>query len=223
MRTPSRCAGHQTSDFLAHHASSRARDISLKHMPAVILLSLVLLQAIAAQSPFGSYEVLLSPRTLPDTCAAEDRDQFRNRTYTFGSRGGSSVTLHNGKAVELNPLGTPEWETSLVSVEPVKLGTREATLLVIGSLHVHGTGEFTHVLVVECRNRQLTVWFEAGGEGIRASSLDAAAQELSIERWIWSPSDAHCCPSKEGQERYRWRLGAGGFERIGTSERAAPK
>jgi hypothetical protein len=96
-------------------------------------------------------------------------------------------------------------------------------LLVIGALHVHGTGEFTHVLVVECRNRQLTVWFEAGGEGIRASSLDAAAQELSIVRWIWSPSDAHCCPSKEDHERYRWDRGAERFVRIATAERAAPR
>jgi hypothetical protein len=195
-------------------------------MHAVIFLSLVLFQATAEQSPFSSYEVFLSPRKLPGTCAGEDLDQFRNRTYTFRSRvypSAHGVTLHNGKVVERNPLGTAEWETSLVEVEPVKVETGMRTLLIIGANHVHGTGGATHVLVVECRNRELTVWFEAGGEGVRDASFESADQELSVNRWIWSPTDAHCCPSKESQERYQWRRSAGRFVPVGRSERAAPK
>ncbi len=195
-------------------------------MHAVIFLSLVLFQATAEQSPFNSYEVFLSPRKLPGPCAGQEPDQFRNRSYTFSGNvypSGQSVTLRNGKFVERNPLGTAEWETSLITVEPVKAETGMRTLLIIGADHVHGTGGATHVLVVECRNRELTLWFEAGGEGIRDASFEASNQELSVNRWIWSPADAHCCPSKEGQERYQWRRGAGRFVRVERTERAAPK
>jgi hypothetical protein len=195
-------------------------------MHAVIFLSLALFQATAEQSPFSSYEVFLSPRKLPGTCAGEDPDQFRNRTYTFRSGvypAESAVTLHNGEVVERNALGTAEWETDLLAVEPVKVATRIGTLLIIGSNHVHGTGGATHLLVVECRNHELTVWFEAGGEGVRDASFEVAAQELLVSRWIWSPTDAHCCPSKEGQERYQWHRRAGRFVRVGRAERAAPK
>jgi hypothetical protein len=194
-------------------------------MHAAIFLSLVLFQAPAGQSPFNSYEVFLTPRKLGGTCAGEDPDQFRNRTYTFRSHvypAEHGVTLHDGEVVERNLLGTAEWETSLVAVEPVKVETRMRTLLIIGANHVNGTGGATHVLVVECRNRELTVWFEAGGEGIRDASFEAAGQELSVSRWIWSPTDAHCCPGREGQERYRWRRSAARFVRVGWVERVAP-
>ena len=78
----------------------------MKHMHAVIFLSLVLFQA-TEQSPFSSYQVFLSPRKLPGTCAGENPDQLRNRTYTFLSRvypSGHALTLHDGKAMERNPL-----------------------------------------------------------------------------------------------------------------------
>ena len=195
-------------------------------MHAVIFLSLVLFQVTTEQSPFSSYQVFLSPRKLPGACAGEHPDQLRNRTYTFLSSvypSGHALTLHDGKAIERNPLGTVEWETSLVAVEPMKIETRRGTLLTIGANHVHGTGGATHVLVVECRNRELTVWFEAGGEGVREASFEAADQELSVSRWIWSPADAHCCPSKEGQERFRWRPRAARFVRVGIAERVLPK
>ena len=186
-------------------------------MSALIVLSLVVLQATAQQSPFNAYEVFLSSRKLPGTCTGENPDQFRNRTYTFlGSvNPASALTLHNGKFVERNDLGTVEWETSLVAVQPMKLANRMGTLLIIGAAHINGTGGATHVLVVECRDHQLTVWFEAAGEGIRAASFEPEAQELSVSRWIWSSSDGHCCPSKQAQERYRWRRDASGFVRIG--------
>src|SRR4026207_2312133 len=67
----------------------------------------------------------------------------------------------------------PGGET-LVAVEPVKVETHMRTLLIIGANHVNGTGGATHVLVVECRNRELTVWFEAGSEGMRDASFAGA-------------------------------------------------
>jgi hypothetical protein len=192
----------------------------------VILLSLALFQKPTEQSPFSSYEVFLTPRKLPGGCTGEDPAQFQNRAYTFRSRVypfGHAVTLHDGKAVERDPLGIAEWETSVDAVKRLKVETGLRALLIIAANHVHGSGGATHVLVVECRNRELTVWFEAGGEGVRAASFEAADQELSVSRWIWSPADAHCCPSKEGKERYRWRPGAARFVRVGSTERAAPR
>jgi hypothetical protein len=193
-------------------------------MHALICLGLALFLAPAAQSPFNSYAVFLSPRQLPGTCADEDLEQFRNRTYTFRSDiyPGKPITLRNGKVIERNPLGTPEWETSLTAAEPLKIASRQATLLIIGSNHVHGSGGATHVLVVECRKRALIVWFEASGEGVRDASFTAGDQDLTVSRWIWSSTDAHCCPSKEAEERYRWRPG-GRFVRVSRAERPAPK
>ena len=52
-------------------------------MHALICVGLALFLAQAAQSPFNSYAAFLSPRKLPGTCADEDLEQFRNRTYTF--------------------------------------------------------------------------------------------------------------------------------------------
>ena len=172
-----------------------------------ISLGIAVVSTMPPQSPFNSYNVFLTPRKLPGTCAGQDRQQFRNRTYTFGgdvdpSR--ASLTLRDGKFVERNPFGTVEWETSLVSVEPLKVTGRQTTLLVIGSSHVNGTGGATHVLVVECRNRELIAWFEAGGEGIRDASFREAELHLVISRWVWSGTDAHCCPSGKAEERYRW-------------------
>jgi hypothetical protein len=76
-------------------------------MHALICLGLALFLAPAAQSPFNSYAVFLSPRQLPGTCADEDLEQFRNRTYTFRSDiyPGKPITLRNGKVIERNPLG----------------------------------------------------------------------------------------------------------------------
>jgi hypothetical protein len=190
-------------------------------MHILISLGIAVVSTMPPQSPFNSYNVFLTPRKLPGTCAGHDREQFKNRTYTFGGDvypSSASLTLRDGEFVERNPFGTVEWETSLVSVEPLKVAGRQATLLVIGSNHVNGSGGATHVLVVDCRNRELMVWFEAGGEGIRDASFTEADQNLRVSRWVWSRTDAHCCPSGKAEEHYRWRPG-GPFVRVTSSTR----
>jgi hypothetical protein len=148
-------------------------------MHTLIFLGIALLSARAAQSSFNSYDVFLTPRNLPGTCTGQDREQFRNRTYTF--RGhiypfSNSLTLRDGKVVERDPLGTPEWEMSLATAVPLKVAGRLATLLIIGAQHVHGTGGATHILVVECRKRELIVWFEAWAR--RSESRPNAARKV---------------------------------------------
>ena len=164
---------------------------------------MALVSALASQSPFNSYNVFLTPRIMPGACTGQDPGQFRNRTYIFGGNVSNPVTLRDGTFVEA-PLGTPEFETSLETAQALKAGGRVATLLIIRSQHVHTPGGTTYVFVVECRKRQLSVWFEASGEGIRDASLTEADQTLTVSRWIWAAADAHCCPSGEAEERYRW-------------------
>ena len=94
-------------------------------------------------------------------------------------------------------------------------------LLVIGADHVHGSGGATHVMVAECRDRQLVVLFEASGEGVRDASF-ATNGKLTVRRWVWSSTDAHCCPGKEAEERYDWSR-TGRFVRGSRAERPAPK
>jgi hypothetical protein len=172
-------------------------------MHTLISLSMALVSVSAPQSPFNSYDVFLTPRNLPGRCTGHDVEQFRNRRYTFGGDLSNPVTLRDGKFVD-SPFGTPEFETSLGTAEALKAADRTATLLIIRSQHVHGTGGTTHVLVVECRNRKLTVWFEATGEGIRDASFTESDQRLTVSRWIWSATDGHCCPSTQTEEGFRW-------------------
>jgi hypothetical protein len=53
---------------------------------------------------------------------------------------------------------------------------------------------------------------------VRDASFTGVDQDLTVSRWIWSSTDAHCCPSKEAEERYRWGPG-GRFVRVGRAER----
>lgn len=190
-----------------------------------IIFGVTLFVATASGSPFNSYAVFLSPRKMPGVCVSGGLEEFRNRTYTFRSDNvypfGTPLTLRDGKLIERNLFGTPEWDTSLVSADRVSVDGRRAVLLIVGAVHVNGTGEASHVLVAECRGRQLFVLFEASGQGVREATF-AADQGLTVTRWVWSSTDAHCCPSKEAEERYQWSR-AGRFVRVSRVERQAPK
>jgi len=188
-------------------------------MQILIVFGLALLTGTTQRSPFNSYQVFLSPRTLPGACSS-DLNEFRNRTYTFRSGiypSDSPLTLHDGEAVERNMFGTPEWETSLARADRVNVDGMEAVLLVIGANHVNGTGGATHVMVTRCRDGQLVVLFEASGEGVRDASFGTTF-ELTVTRWVWSSNDGHCCPSKEAEERYKWGR-ARRFVRVSRTER----
>jgi hypothetical protein len=179
-------------------------------MQPLIIFAIALFAATASQSPHNSYTVFLRAHKMPGACVTGDLEGFRNRTYTF--RNGTvypfstSLALRHGKLIERNPFGTPEWETFLLSAEWVNVERRRAALVTIGSNHVHGPGGVTHVLVAECRNQQLIVLFEATGEGVRDAAF-TKNRELTLTRWVWASTDAHCCPSKEAEERFRWRGG----------------
>jgi hypothetical protein len=191
-------------------------------MHVLIVFGLALLTGTTQRSSFNSYEVFLSPRTLPGACSGDDLKEFRNRTYTFRSDiypSDNPLTLRDGEAVERNMFGTPEWETSLTGADRVTVDGREAVLLVIAADHVNGTGRAAHVMVARCRDGQLVVLFEASGEGLRDASF-GKNHELTVRRWVWSSQDGHCCPSKEDEERYKWGR-AGRFVRVSRAERTA--
>jgi hypothetical protein len=190
-----------------------------------ITFGVALFVAVASGSPFNSYSVFLSPRKLPGACVSGELDEFRNRTYAFRTDKvypwGESVTLSNGKFIEHNPFGTPEWEISLVSAEAMSLFGRRPALLVLGAEHLNGTGGGSHVMA-ECRDRNLFTLFEASGEGVREATF-APGRGLTVTRWVWSSTDAHCCPSRQVEERYDWRRSGGRFVRVSRVERSAPK
>jgi hypothetical protein len=186
-----------------------------------IVFAVLLFVAQPSESSFNSYDVFLSPRTLPGACASASAEELRNRTYTFRSPPfDSPVTLSGGKLIERNILGTPEWEISLVSAEAINVAGRRAVLAVVGFEHVNGTGGASHVFVAECRKQRLFVLFEAGGEGVREATF-LPERGLTVIRWLWSPTDGHCCPSKEVEERYRWDRATNRFVRVSRVERNA--
>jgi hypothetical protein len=193
-------------------------------MHPLIMFGIALLTATTPESPFNSYDVFLSPRTMAGACSSGDLEGFRNRTYTFRSRiypSGNPLTLRDGQVVERNLFGTPEWATSLARADRVNVDGRPAVLLMIAAEHVNGTGSATHVLVAECRAQQLVVLFEASGEGVRDASF-ATSHKLTVMRWVWSSTDAHCCPSKEAEERYGWSR-TGRFVRVSRAQRPVRK
>lgn len=174
------------------------------------------------ESPVNSYHVFLAPRQIAAACSSRDVEDFRNRTYTFRSDiypFRSQLTLRDGRAVERSPFGKPEWETTLTKADTFRLDDRPLVLLVVTADHVGGTGRASHVLVAECRNGRLIVLFEAGGLGIREAAL-STSRGLSVTRSVWSSTDAHCCPSKEVEERYLWK--GGRFAHVTTAERPVP-
>ena len=176
-----------------------------------MLLGLVLV-AQASESPFNRYSVFLDLASSPGGCSAADTEHFRNRAYSFrGWRHTETpLRLREGKATELNVLGTPEWETDLVRQSVVEVGGRPAVMLRFLAIHTGGTGSWGTVLIGTCNERQLTVVFEAESLGLTDAAF-TADEVLVVKRLVWTPSDAHCCPSGTAEERYRWDPEAGRF------------
>lgn len=182
-----------------------------------VLVSLVALGAQATGSSFNAYAVFLDKAEMGRGCSVRDSTQFRNRAYQF--RGwmhrDTPLVLRDGRALELNALGTAEWETKLVQHTVVAVGGQSAVMLRFVANHVGGTGSWRTVLIATCDDRQLNVVFEAEGQGLRDIAI-TADEVLVVKRVVWSRSDAHCCPSGEAEEQYRWDRNSGRFVRIGA-------
>jgi hypothetical protein len=181
------------------------------------LIGLVVVGAQTTGSPFNTYRVFLDRAQMPGSCSVTDTEHFRNRGYLF--RGwmhrDTPLVLRDGKALELNELGRPEWETELVRQSVVSVDGQSAVMLRLLANHVGGTGSGGTVLIGTCNDRQLTVVFEAESQGLSDATF-TADQDLVVRRAVWSTSDAHCCPSGKAEERYRWDPVTGRFVRIGT-------
>ena len=108
-----------------------------------------------------------------------------------------------------------EWETELVPQSVVAVDGRPAVMLRFLAIHVGGTGSWGTVMIGTCNDRQLTVVFEAESQGLSDVAF-TNDQDLVVRRAVWSTSDAHCCPSREAEERYRWDHNTGHFVRIGA-------
>lgn len=172
---------------------------------AAVFLGLVAIGTQATGSPFNTYDTFLDKAQMRGGCSVSDSKAFRNRGYQFRGRrrGEGPLVLHDGKALELNELGTREWETELLQQSVVAIGGQSAVMLRFISIHVGGTGSWGNALIVTCDDRQLTVVFEAEGHGLRDIAVTKDGVVV-VKRYVWSTSDGHCCPSGEAEERYRW-------------------
>ena len=192
------------------------------HWVRVLLVALAFSFAPPTESEFNSYDVFLSSTVVRGGCSSRSPESFRNRTYTLRTNHVypflTPVVLQDGRFVE-NFFGRPEWETSLALAQPIQIARRAVVLLMLKSVHVAGTGSAGHVLVVDCHDETMTVLFEASGEGVTdASETDG---ELKVTRFFWSARDAHCCPSRIVDERYRWS--GGRFAHVGQLDRRRPR
>ena len=182
-----------------------------------LLISCFLPDLQRVESPSDSYIAFLEPARMPGGCSIQDAEHFRNRAYVFrGKHDVAKLVLRDGKARELNVLGTPEWDTELVRQSAIAIGVQSAVLLQFFINHMSGTGSWGKVLIGTCNDRQLTVLFEAEAQGLGETAF-TNNQDLVIKRSVWSMSDAQCCPGGKVEERYRWDRKTGRFVRISTA------
>jgi hypothetical protein len=181
-----------------------------------VLISLAMLGAQTTGSVFNSYAVFLDKYQMPGGCSITDTEHFRNRAYLFRGwmHSQTPLVLRDGKALELNELGRPEWETELVQQSVVAIGDQSAVMLRFLADHVGGTGSWGTVLIGTCSALQLTVVFEAESQGLNETAF-TSDQDLVVGRAVWSESDAHASPSGEAEERYRWDRNMGRFVLVG--------
>jgi hypothetical protein len=182
-----------------------------------VFITLVALGAQTTESSFNSYAVFLDKAEMRGGCSVRDSEHFRNRAYVFRGwmHNDTPLVLRDGKALELNVLGRPEWETELVRQSVVTVGGQSAVMLQFVMDHVGSTGSWGKVVIGTCNPRQLTVVFEAEGEGLSGTAF-TADQDLVVKRAVWSASDAHASPSGKAEEWYRWDRNRGDFVRIGA-------
>lgn len=174
----------------------------------------------AQASPFNTYSVHLEPTTIDGGCGLPTMETFGNRAYRF--RGApmwpfdETLVLQNGRYVERNSDGSPEWEARLSGPTPIALGTRAAVILEITAAHQSGPGAIGYVLVVQCATKAMKVLFEASGP---VSDLAYSRDGLRIAHYEWVASACRACPSREVTEQYRWQSKQGRFALANRSER----
>ena len=200
---------------LCHSSGLESLSVAMPIIPAV-LISLIAFGAQATGSSVDPYAVFLDKAVMRGGCSVRDGKQFRNRAYQFrGRMHGDTLVLRDGKALELDALGKPDWETELVQQTVVALGSQSAVMLRFVANHVGGSGSWVTVLIGTCSDRQLTVVFEAESQGLGDVALTTGGV-LVVKRAVWSASDAQCCPSGKAEEQYRWDRDSGRFVRIGA-------
>jgi len=183
-----------------------------------VLISLVALGAQRSEeSPFNMQAVFLNRTAMRGGCSVTNSQQFRNRAYRFRGWMPSEapLVLRDGKALTLNQLGKPEWETELEQHSVVTVGAKAAAMLRFFGNHLGGSGSWGIVLIGTCSARQLDVVFEADIEGLTEVAI-GTDEVLVLKYFVWSKADAHCCPSGKAEDHYRWDRPRGRFVRVAT-------
>jgi hypothetical protein len=185
------------------------------------ILGIASLGSETPDSPFNVYSVHREPVVLRAPCEAtasarllDFTHRFRGEAYPRGP-----LSIRDGRHTE-RMFGNVEWETS-VAQEPIELDGRTARLMYVFSNHVGGSGSAAHLLVLRCRRGRWQVIFEAGGAIHPSPGRGYAFSDhgLRVNHFVWLPDDAHCCPSREVVEVYRWRAKRGRFTLVDWSER----
>jgi hypothetical protein len=176
-----------------------------------MLIGILIALALVSQAPGGvrSYGVHLDPNPTRARCRSLDSSDLRNTAYPFRAAvypGQRFVQFKDGRYEDRWDAtgGKIEWTMEIEKLESIRLAGEPATLLKFFANHIGGTGSFSHVLVVRCREQRLQIAFEAGGEGVDASPL--GNNEIQITRLV--------APLSQGVALYRWNSIRGRFEQV---------
>lgn len=156
--------------------------------------------------------LLLAPVTFAQHRVQAIRSvDFKNFTYPscVGTKTGplskaKRVSLHNGE-LEVGDLRKNE-EPVNISVSNVSYadltrdGQEEAIVTLVYLFYPHGSAGCTFIYTPN-RHRPRLLWQE-GFERLRRLAVEGRG--ITFEDYVFSPSDANCCPKKYTRTFYRW-------------------
>ena len=150
---------------------------------------LVAFALVSQRAAVGSYAVHLEPNTTRAACRTLNPSDLGNLAYPFRAAvypGQRLVQFKGGRYEDRWEIsgGKVEWTMEIEKQEPILEAGERAVLLRFFANHLGGSGSFSHVLVVRCKDQRLQVVFEAGGEGVDSSYL--GNNEIQITHPVWT-------------------------------------
>src|SRR6266536_3368865 len=159
---------------------------------------------VVVSGTFDADYVSVQPWPSKVACLQPQSVGFENHQFILRGPGRSGVlTLRNGKT-EDDGYGSTDWVTTLEDRQRLELAGENGPVwaVEIFSNHIGGSGSYSRLVVVSCRNGSLTELVQAGGEGMRVKLLEDGGMILTFG--VWYPQDAHCCPSAQKTLILHW-------------------
>lgn len=156
---------------------------------------------------------LISIAAGAQTCSSIRNFNFRNSDIPIAARDASGVSsgpelfrLQNGTGFVSDDSDNPQshdWGLNLLAdrLEHPDPSTW-IRVVVVDKNHLTGTGDWQYVIAFDCKGGSLTSLFQFGQEGVMLK--DVTDQTLELYQAIWDKDDAHCCPSRHMDLKYKW-------------------